>query len=48
MYIKLELREIQESTAEITKSAGADYQYAICPEIVATLRSLVCISKQGA
>ena len=48
MYIKLELWEIQESAAEMTKSAGAGYQYAICPEIAATLRPLACISKQGA
>lgn len=48
MCIKLELQEIQESTSEMTKSAGVGYQYAICPEIAATLRSLVCISKQRA
>lgn len=48
MYIKLELQEIQESTSEMTNSAAVGYQYAIFPEIAATLRSLVCISKQKA
>ena len=48
MYIKLELQEIQESTSEMTKSAAVGYQYAIFPEIAATLSSLVCISKQRA